>query len=47
MPTDARDDPSREPKDMDLEPALRFEVPLDFSSSHGEMGFLDCGDVRR
>lgn len=32
---------------MDLELALRFELPLDFSTSHGEMGFLDCGDGRR
>lgn len=32
---------------MDLELALRFWLPLDLSSSHGETGFLDCGDERR
>lgn len=47
VPTEARDDPSRAPKDIDLEPALRFEWPLDLSPSHGETGFLDCGDERR
>lgn len=47
VPTEARDDASREPKDMDLELALRFELPLDLSTSDGETGVLDCGDERR
>lgn len=46
VPADARDGPSRELKDTDLEPALRFELPLDFSTSQGKTGCLDCGDVR-
>lgn len=45
VPVDPRGGPSREPKDIDFEDELRFEIPLGLSS--GETDDLEGGEGRR